>query len=287
MAPVRAGLIGLGRMGKAIASRLKSEGVEVYAWNRTLTKARELDVLVSDTPASASTRADFIILSLYDSAAVREVLTMRHGLLSAGLKGKVIVDTTTNHFSEVSAFHSILKERGASYLEAPLLGSIVQAMTGNLCVLVSGEEAPYRAALPIIEKLGREIFFLREPGLATKVKLINNLLLGSFMASIAEATALSEKAGLDRHATPHIFSKGAGSSAVMDAKKEKLLKEDYAAHFKTSLMYKDLHYLQDLARELRSPLFTAGVAKELFAVAMSRGSGEEDFSAVYKAVKNL
>lgn len=287
MAPLRAGLIGLGRMGKAIAARLKGQGVELHAWNRTLTKARELDVLLSDTPASLISKADTIILCLYDSAAVREVLTMRHGALSADLKGKTIIDTTTNHWNEVLSFHSILSERGANYLEAPILGSIIPAMTGSLTMLVSGEEPPYKSALPIIEKLCGNVFFLKEPGLATRMKLLNNLLLGSFMASIAEALSLSEKAGLDRALSLDIFSKGAGNSAVLDAKREKVLKDDYGAHFNCSLLYKDLHNLQDMARALKSPLFTAGVVKELFALTLSRGWGEEDFSAIFKAVKNL
>jgi len=287
VAPLRAGLIGLGRMGKAIAARLKGQGVELHAWNRSLTKARELDVLVSDTPASLISKADHIILSLYDSAAVREVLTMRHGVLSADLKGKTIIDTTTNHWNDVLSFHSILTERGANYLEAPILGSVVPAMTGCLTMLVSGEEPPYKAALPIIEQLCSDIFFLKEPGLATRMKLLNNLLLGSVMASIAEAVSLSEKAGLDRAAALDIFSKGAGASAVLDAKREKVLKDDYGAHFKCSLMYRDLHNLQDMARTLKTPLFTAGIVKELFALTLSKGWGEEDFSAVFKAVKNL
>lgn len=274
-------------MGKAIATRLKSQGVEVHAWNRTLTRAGELDVIVSDTPASLASRVEIIFLCLFDSASVREVLTMRNGLLSGEIKGKVVVDMTTNHFREVLAFHTVLGERGAAYLEAPLIGSVVPAMSGSLTILASGGEPPYRAALPYLEKIGSAIYFLKEPGLATRIKLTNNLLLGAFMAAIAEATALSEKAGLDRATALDIFSKGAGSSGVLAAKKEKLLNEDFEAHFKCSLMYKDLHYLQDLAVSLKSPLFTAGTAKELFAAAVSKGAGEEDFSAVYRAVKNL
>ncbi|MBW7956733.1 MAG: NAD(P)-dependent oxidoreductase [Deltaproteobacteria bacterium] len=274
-------------MGKAIATRLKGQGVEVHAWNRTLTRARELDVIVSDTPAALASRADIIFVSLFDSASVREVLSMNNGLLSGELRGKLVVDMTTNHFKEVLAFHSILAERGGAYLEAPLIGSVIPAMSGSLTILASGGEDPYKAALPYLEKLGSAIYFLKEPGLATRIKLVNNLLLGTFMASIAEATALGEKAGLDRATALDIFSNGAGSSAILSAKKEKLLNEDFEAHFKCSLMYKDLHYLQDLAAALKSPVFTASIAKELFAAAVSKGAGEEDFSAVYRAVKNL
>lgn len=285
--PLKAGLIGLGRMGKALATRLRTEGVELYAWNRTLTKAREMDVIVSDTPASVAARADVIILNLFDSQAVRSVMSQKDGLLSGDVSGKTIIDTTTNHFADIDYFYGAFAEKGASYLEAPIAGSIVPAMTGSLTVIVSGDENAYRAALPYLEKIGKDIFYLPQRGLATRAKLVNNLLLGAFMASIAEALALAEKAGLDRATALEILSKGAGDSALLNAKKDKLQKEDFGAHFKTSVMVKDLKYLQELAAELKAPLFTAAVAKELFMMAISNNSGDEDFSAVYKSVKNL
>jgi 3-hydroxyisobutyrate dehydrogenase len=286
--PLKAGLIGLGQMGKALATRLRSEGVELYAWNRTLTKARELDAIISDTPAAVVSKADIVILNLSDSGAVRDVMGRKDGLLSSGnLGGKTIIDTTTNNYADIEYFYSALAEKGAAYLEAPVAGSIIEAMTGSLTVMVSGAEEAYKAALPCLEKIGKDIFYLAAPGLATRAKLINNMLLGVFMASIAEAAVLAEKAGLDRATALEIFSKGAGGSSVLNAKKEKLQKEDFSPHFKTSLMHKDLKSLHDLAASLNAPIFTASMAKELFTLAMSKNTGEEDFSSVYKALKNL
>jgi 3-hydroxyisobutyrate dehydrogenase len=285
--PLKAGFIGLGQMGKALATRLRSEGVELYAWNRTFVKARELDAIVCDTPDAVLSKTDTVILNLFDSQSVRDVMGRKGGLLSGGLEGKTIIDTTTNHFTDVEYFHEAFAAKGAAYLEAPLAGSLVQAMTGSLTIIVSGTEAAYRSALPYLEKMGSEIFYLAGAGLATKAKLVNNMLLAVFMASIAEATVLAEKAGLDRATALEIFSKGAGASAVLSAKKDKLLKEDFSPHFKTSLMSKDLRYLQELAASLKAPVFTAGVAKELFTLAMSKNAGDEDFSSVYKALKNL
>ena len=208
--PLKAGFIGLGQMGKALATRLRSEGVELYAWNRTFVKARELDAIVCDTPDAVLSKTDTVILNLFDSQSVRDVMGRKGGLLSGGLEGKTIIDTTTNHFTDVEYFHEAFAAKGAAYLEAPLAGSLVQAMTGSLTIIVSGTEAAYRSALPYLEKMGSEIFYLAGAGLATKAKLVNNMLLAVFMASIAEATVLAEKAGLDRATALEIFSKGAG-----------------------------------------------------------------------------
>ncbi|HWR58398.1 MAG TPA: NAD-binding protein, partial [Thermodesulfovibrionales bacterium] len=152
---------------------------------------------------------------------------------------------------------------------------------------VSGEKEVYDRVLPLIEKIGKTIFFLEKPSLATKMKLINNLVLGSLMAAIAEALAFGEDAGIDKTKVLDVLSAGAGNSAVLNAKKEKLLKEDFSTHFSSGLIYKDLHYLQDLARTLKRPLFTGSTAKELFGMTFARNLDSHDFSAIYRIMKEL
>lgn len=287
---MRAGFIGLGHLGKAMATRLMDQGVELTVWNRTREKAEGLGAEIAKTPAEVAEKEDVIILNLFDSNAVMDVLSGTDGLFDTELKGKTIVDTTTNHFAPVEGFHRTAGYKEAEYLEAPVLGSVAPALFGKLTVVASGTESAYKKGLPFLEIIGRHIFYLPEPGLATKMKLVNNLLLGTFMTSIAEALVLGEAAGVDRETVIDILGKGGGESLVLNAKREKLLNEDWSAHFKTELIYKDLHFLQDLSRLLNKPLFTGSVAKELFALASSKGGGdasEEDFSAVYKALKKF
>jgi len=168
-----------------------------------------------------------------------------------------------------------------------VLGSIAPALQGNLTVLVSGEKQSYTKALPLLEKIGKNIFYLEKPSLATRMKLINNLVLGSFMATLAEAIAFAEAAGIDKAGAIEMLFAGAGNSAVLNAKKEKILKEDFSTQFSSALIYKDLHYLQDLAFTLKRPLFTGAVAKELFGMTFSRDIEDQDFSAVYEVMKGL
>lgn len=282
---MKAGFIGLGHLGRAMAERLLKEGVGLTVWNRTKKKAEGLGAETAESPAALSARADVLFLNLFDSAAVRSVMEGKGGLLEGDLRGKTIIDTTTNHFSDVLSFHETLRENGASYLESPVLGSVVPASRGALTVLVSGQREAFDRALPYLEKIGKQIYFLGAPALATKMKLINNLVLGAFMASIAEALAFGEKAGMDREQVLDILKAGAGNSAVLDAKRDKLLTEDFSTHFSAALLYKDLHYMQDLARQMRWPLFTGSAVKELFAMTFPRGLDSLDFSAVYRALK--
>lgn len=279
------GFIGLGHLGKAIAGRLIDCQHTLTVWNRSADKAAGLQAKVAASPAEVAAQAEIINLCLFDSAAVNRVFTMDNGLLAADLKGKIIIDHTTNHFREVLAFHEMCAGAGATYLEAPVLGSVVPATQGALTVLVSGKEEGFVKAEPVLAQIGKHLFHLEAPGLATKMKLINNLTLGSFMATLAEATAFGEGVGIDKAMVLDILNVGGGQSLVLNAKKAKLLAEDFSAHFTTSLIYKDLHCLQDLAYEQKRPLFTGAVTKELFARAIAEGMDALDFSAVYKLFK--
>ena len=279
------GFIGLGHLGKAIAGRLLDCGHTLTVWNRTPSKAEGMKAQVVSSPRKVADKAEIIFVCMFDSAAVHAILSQEDGLLSGDISGKVIVDLSTNHFKEVVLFHALCAQANGVYLEAPVLGSVVPASQGALTVLVSGKEAGYEKVKPVLENIGKNIFYLKAPGLATKMKLINNLTLGSFMATIAEALSLGEAIGLAKEEILDILSVGGGNSLVLNAKKNKLLQEDFSTHFSSALIYKDLHCLQDLAYEEKKSLFTGAVVKELYGRTFEEGIEQEDFSAIYKLFK--
>jgi 3-hydroxyisobutyrate dehydrogenase len=284
---MKIGFIGLGNLGKAMAARLIAEGNDLIVWNRTMQKADGLAAERADSPATVATKADVIVLNLFDSAAVSAVISGDKGLMAGACKGKVIIDTTTNHFEAVPLFYEILTAAGADYLEAPVLGSVIPASKGTLTIVVSGRRSAFDRVRPVLDQLGKQIFFLERPTLATRMKLINNAVLGSFMATIAEAVVYGEAAGIDRAQVLEILGAGAGNSGVLNAKKQKLIDGDFAPHFSVAAIYKDLQYLQDLAEEIRKPLFMGGLARELFGIARSRGVAEKDFSVIFDVLRGL
>ncbi|ASJ07299.1 NAD(P)-dependent oxidoreductase [Thermococcus pacificus] len=276
------GWIGLGHIGRAMAERL-SEEYELIVWNRTLEKAKGFRN-VAKSPEEVVEKADIVFLSLYDSNAVEEVSKR---ILSKDIKGKIIVDTTTNHHRKVLRFHELYKSAGAHYLESPVIGSVIPARNGQLTILVSGEKEAYEKALPYLEKLGKKIFYFEEPGKATKLKLINNFVLGAFMAALAEAIALGEKAGIPREELVEVLENGAGNSVVLKAKKEKILSEDYSTHFSIKNLVKDLSYAYDLALDANKTVPLNAVVRELYRVAFEKGLEELDFSAIYKIIREF
>jgi 3-hydroxyisobutyrate dehydrogenase len=281
------GFIGLGNLGTAIAKRLISEGEDLIVWNRTTQKTKDIKAEFAKSPAELMSNVKIVFLCLSDSNAVKTILEGENGLLKSDCSGKIIIDTTTNHFEAVLPFHRMLSERGGSYLETPVLGSVIPASQGNLTLLISGNQKSFKEAHPLLEKIGKRFFFLEKPSLATKMKLVNNFVLGSFMSTIAEAVVLGEDAGVDKPTVLDILSAGAGNSALLNAKKEKLKNDDYSPHFSIAMIHKDLHYLEDMAKSLNRPLFNAIVAKELYDKAIPSKMENLDFSAVYKILKEL
>lgn len=249
---MQAGFIGLGSLGMAMAKRLIGEGVSLVVWNR---------------------------------AAVEEVLTREDGLLAGDISGKLIIDTTTNHFEAVTRFHTLVAARGGVYLEAPVAGSVVPASQGKLVVFASGEQTALEQARPYLEKISSSLVYFETPGKATRWKLINNLVLGSLMAVLGEAVVLGEAAGFDKAQVLELLAAGAGNSGVLNAKRQKLLDEDFSPHFSVSMIHKDLRYLEDLADYLDQPVFLGAVVKQLFGAAVADGLGEQDFAAIYQTLK--
>lgn len=270
--------LGLGALGRAIAGRLIATGTDLVVWNRTAARADGLDAPRAATPAAAAAAADVVLLCLADSAAVRSVLHDQ-GLLAA-CRGKLIVDTTTNHYRDVLDFHRDAAAAGAAYLECPVAGSVMPASNGALTLLAGGRAEDLRRARPLLDRMGATLFHWEEPGLATRMKLVNNLALGGIMAVLAEALKVGEAAGLDRARVLDVLAAGGGESLVLRAKKQKLLERDWAPHFKVGTILKDLNYLLELAGESGAEAPVAEQVKGRFAGAVANGRGDLDFAAV-------
>ena len=279
------GFIGLGNLGTAITTRLSQFGETLVVYNRNIEKIKDLGYEIVSSPKEILQKCDVVFLCLFDSEAVKQILTGDNGLLCEELKGKTIIDLTTNHYEDVLKFHKMVNDIGANYLENPVFGSVAPALSGALTVVSSGKTEVFENVKPILEKIAVEIFHLEVPSSATKMKLINNLCLGSFMATLAECTALAENCEIPKAKALEILGVGGGQSLVLKAKTQKLINEDFSAHFSNNAINKDLHLLQDLAYNLKLPLYSAAIPKELFSKMKMMGKGEEDFSSIYQLFK--
>jgi 3-hydroxyisobutyrate dehydrogenase len=117
------------------------------------------------------------------------------------------------------------------------------------------------------------------------MKLVNNMVLGAFMATLAEAVAFAVSTGINKEDALSILSAGAGSSGVLDAKKQKLILEDFSPHFSVAAIIKDLRYLENLAEGMHRQLIMPAASLQLFERARGSGLDSQDFSAVFSVLK--
>jgi len=284
---MRVGFIGLGSLGRAIAKRLMEQGVELIVWNRTKEKVLELGVPMVESPKDLLKEVDKVFVIVFDSTASEEVIFGEDGLSKGNIEGKTIIDMTTNHYAYASLAYEELKKLGAFYLDAPILGSVIPAQRGELTILVGGDREKFEENVSLFEKFCKNIFYVGRAGDATRLKLINNMVLGGFMQVLAEAIGVGERCGFDRELLIKVLESGAGKSYLLDVKKKKLLERDYSVHFSVDLIHKDLHYAEDMVKDLGTFTFTLQNVKNAYALAKYLGMGGEDFSVLAEVYNRL
>lgn len=286
---MKIGWIGLGHMGVPMAWNLSQAGFDIKVWNRTVSKAKESGLPYAEKIEDLIKDRDIIITMLFGSESVEQIYTQ---ITDSGidLKGKIFIDMTTIHPETARKIAELVIKNGADFLEAPVLGSVQPAKEGKLTILVSGDRDTFEKCRKIFDTLGKNIFYMGDFGKASTMKLVNNTVLGSFMAVLSEAFAFGKKAGLEPETVLEILSAGAGRSAILDAKKEKLLKEDYSTHFSVALIHKDICYALDIAKELNYPAVMTTQTFNLLNSARANGLEDKDFSAIleiYKKIANI
>jgi len=278
------GWIGLGHMGLPMAINLKNAGFDIKVWNRTIEKAKNSGLPYTETLEELIKDREIIITMLYDSNSVLDIYSK---IIKNNIKNKLFIDMTTVHPETAKNIANMIIKNEAYFLEAPVIGSVIPAQKGVLTILISGDENIYKNNLDIFSVLGKEIFFMGDYGMASTMKLINNAVLGSFFNVLCEAFIFAKKAGIDEKLTLKVLENGAGKSMVLDAKKEKLLNNDYSTHFSTGLIHKDLTYALDVANKLGVVSQFTAISREYYNSAKSNNLTDMDFSVVFEIFKKL
>lgn len=276
------GVIGLGLMGTALAERLLEQGWRVAVWNRTREKAVPLlarGAEWSDNPLASCPR---VIISLYTSDVVAEVLHQ----MEAGLQpGQIILDTTTGEPAQTATLGQRLTARGVQYLDAPISGSSEQTRRGEATVIVGGDRAAFDACADLWPVLGRKVFHIGACGSAARMKLISNLVLGLNRAVLAEGLAFAEALGVSPAAALEVMAASNAYSRAMDVKGRKMIERDFAVQARLSQHLKDVHLMLDAAAAAGLSLPLTETHRRLMEQAEAVGWGDQDNSAIIEVLR--
>ncbi len=282
--------IGLGTMGAAMAANLARAGFAVTAWNRTPGRAPELEdvgVRIAPSAAAAASDAEVVVLCVSDTPDVEAVLFGRDGVVEGARADTLIVDCSTIAPSGSWDLAARLRERGLRMVDAPVSGGSEGARTATLTIFVGGEEADVEQARPVLQALGRTITHVGPIGAGQAVKAVNQVILAGAYLGVAEGIVLAIKAGLDVEQVVGALGGGAAQSWVLANRSGRMLENDYPLGFRLALHHKDLGIALELAAQLGATLPVTALAAQLEAGLIGRGHGDDDLSAVARAIRGL
>ena len=286
----RIGFIGLGIMGQPMAKHLVDAGYEVTVWNRTASKAADLlkaGARLGSSPKDVASRNEITITIVADTPDVRQVILGPDGMIEGARRGAVVVDMSTISPIATREIAGALSKQGVEMLDAPVSGGQKGAIEGTLSIMVGGQPEVFERVLPIFQKLGRNIVHVGGSGAGQVAKACNQLVLSLTLLGVAEALTLARKAGVDPAKVRAALLGGFAQSRVLEMHGQRMLDGNFEPGFRTRLFHKDMGIVVETGRASGMPLLGAGLAAQLYQMAMSRGLGELDYSALARMIADL
>jgi 3-hydroxyisobutyrate dehydrogenase len=280
----RLGFIGLGNMGLGMACNLAEKGYDLVVYNRTRAKAapvEELGARVADSPAEAAAEADVLMMSLADQDVVSRMLWGDDGAFGSLKPGGYVVDMSTIPPAFARELAGKAAEAGYRPLDACVYGAPFHARSGELRVMVGGDEGDFDALRQLLTDLGKELVYLGPNGMGATMKIVVNMLMGVQMPAMAEAIVFGERAGLKREAILNMISGSGYSSPVMTFRCPMMQNREFEnAVFRLSLMRKDMMLVLAESQRLGVPMPVSESAYAMLTAAKQQGLGDLDVAAI-------
>lgn len=280
---MRAGLVGLGRMGEPIARRLLGADHQLTVYNRTPGRGEhlvELGARAVAAPRELWDSSDVVVTMVANDAALRDVTVGDGGLLASPPTDRVLVDMSTVSIAVSHEIASAAEAARVAYLRAPVSGNPGVVEAGNLGIMVSGDEDAFRRLETVLRDIGPNVFFLGPAEEARVMKLALQVLIAGTGELLAEALVLGEANGLDRARMLEVMGASAVGSPFVKYKTAALVADDYTATFSSAAMFKDLSLLVDCANTAGVPLPVSALVQQLMLGCISSGMADLDFMAL-------
>jgi 2-hydroxy-3-oxopropionate reductase len=287
----KVGFIGLGIMGKPMARNLMEAGYDLVLYNRTIEKAEELaqggGAEVARSPREVAENSETIVTMLPDSPDVRDVVVREDGVLAGIKEGGLLVDMSTISPVVTEELAAMVKERGASMLDAPVSGGEVGAIEGTLSIMVGGDEEDFERARPLFDVMGKTVTHVGTTGAGQVTKAANQVVVALTIEAVSEALVLGSKGGVAPEKILDVLSGGLAANKVMEAKREKFLSHKFDPGFRSELHHKDLGIALAAGREYGVALPVTAIVDQMLLVMKRKGWGGEDHSALLRVIEDL
>ncbi|MDB5839586.1 MAG: NAD(P)-dependent oxidoreductase [Herminiimonas sp.] len=284
------GVLGLGIMGSAISANLLKGGFRVVGFDVSRERVTAFCEKGGEAAGSArevAEKADIMISLLPSVAALDQVVAGDDGILSAGRSGLILIESSTFPIADKQRIHDLAKP-SLTVIDCPLSGTGAQAVTKDLTVYASGEQAAIERCIPVFNGFARSHYHVGEFGDGSKMKFVANLLVAVHNVAAAEAFVLGMKAGLDPEMIYKVVGEGAGGSRMFSVRGPQMVAGEYEPPtMKIEVWQKDMKIISEFATNLKCPTPLLAASSSIYTAAMAQGRGAQDTASVCAVMEEM
>ena len=287
---MKTAFIGLGVMGFPMAGFLSARGHDVVVYNRSADKAErwltQHEGSSAATPAEAARGADFVFCCVGNDDDVREVTLGERGALQAMAAGAVLVDHTTASATLARELHAAAAGRQVGFLDAPLSGGQAGAESGQLTIMVGGDEEAFERAQPVMDSYAKAITLIGPAGSGQLAKMVNQICIAGLLQGLSEGLDFALRADLDIEKVISAISKGAAQSWQMDNRWQTMVGGKFDFGFAVDWMRKDLGIALEEAKKNGARLEVAELVDRYYAEVQAMGGRRWDTSSLIARLRS-
>ncbi|MCH7538362.1 MAG: NAD(P)-dependent oxidoreductase [Proteobacteria bacterium] len=280
---------GLGVMGYPMAGFLAGAGHDVTVCNRTRSKAdawqEQYAGSVAATPQEAAAGAEIVFCCVGNDNDVRQVILGDNGVLAGISTGSVIVDHTTASATVACEVYGQAKNKGVDFLDAPLSGGQAGAESGQLTIMVGGDQLAYERILPVMDCYAKACTLIGDVGCGQKAKMVNQICIAGLVQGLAEGLHFAKRSNLDVSAVIGAISKGAAQSWQMENRWQTMIADEFEFGFAVEWMRKDLNIALDEAERVGATLEVTRLVDRFYAEVEKLGGKRFDTSSLIKRLE--
>ena len=286
----RIGFVGVGRMGKNMALRLKDKGYTISALHDNNSKeanslAQEISCEVATSPARVAELSNVVLTVVTDDTAMSNIFAEDSpSSLLCHAKDRLFINfATVSPEAHISA-ETLVEQNGGTNLEALMASSITQAREGTLYLMCGGKKSSFEQARSILQELSSKLLYIGPAGEAAKVKALVNMVMNCNTAALAEGLGLGSALGINIEMLREVFSQTGAASRVLETDGEDMENRDHECYFSAAHAAKDSGIALNLAKSAELELPLAQATFNQYQRLVEAGKGELDKSGVAELV---
>ncbi|MFC1955862.1 2-hydroxy-3-oxopropionate reductase [Chloroflexota bacterium] len=284
------GFIGLGIMGKPMASHLLAAHHTVNVYDLNSEPVRELaskGAVTCCNGKEVAQKSDVIFIMVPDTPDVEAALFSKDGVTEGIRSGSIVVDMSSISPIATKEFAKKLDALDIKMLDAPVSGGQVGAENATLSIMVGGQSELFEQIKPYFNIMGKNIVHVGGNGDGQTCKVANQIVVALTIEAIGEALLFASKAGADPWKVREALLGGFAQSRILEVHGERMIKHNFDPGFRIRLHQKDLNLALQGARDLGLSLHNTSSTQELFNAVAAQGGSDLDHSAIVLGLEML